>query len=138
MNDITAQKGGALAHECDKEHLIKITIAGQKKIFEKLDAMGETLRAVAVQQNEIQHIRRDLDELKLACDKRHAKTPEPVSKRLVEAIMVGVAVSASLAVFWLFAYIGFVNVKGFLNFQQDPVIAEKQGGENAKSEKTHP
>jgi len=134
-----------LPHECDKEQLIKLTIDGQTAIFKELKDINQTLRTVAVQQNEIQHLRKDVDEIKEVCNWRHETPSEPpqaeeqpsLAKRAGEIVVLTIAGSAALAVFWLFAYVGFINVRGFLDFQQNPV-AEKQGGKDAKSEKTHP
>lgn len=134
-----------MPHECDKEQLIQLTIDGQTAIFKELKDINQTLRTVAVQQNEIQHLRKEVDEIKEVCNRRHETPSEPpqaeeqssLANRVKDAVVLTIATSAALAVFWLFAYVGFINVRGFLDFQQNPVT-EKQGGKDVESKKAHP
>lgn len=138
-------------NERDKEKLYDYLVDGQKEIFNKLNDINDTLKQVAVQQNEISHLRTDLDETKdaikevkdiakedreaadlrfteieKACDKRHVAPRQTLLERVFHAVAIAIAVSAATAVFWLFLWIGYKNVNGFLQFKQDPGKQEEK------------
>ena len=117
-----------MSHDCNKEKLFDVLTEGQNKMFEKLDTISSTLQAVAVQHNEIQHLRKDVDILRVACgelDSRvdvieqqmQPKKPH-MGNKICEAVVIAVSISAAVAIFWLFSYIAMNHIKGFIKFRQ--------------------
>lgn len=117
-----------MTHECHNEKLFDILTDGQNKMFEKLDTISSTLQAVAVQHNEIQHLRRDVDILRASSDEIDARVthveqkllPQKphMSKKVCEAIVIAISISAAVAIFWLFSYIAMNHIRGFIKFKQ--------------------
>lgn len=117
-----------MGHECNNEKLFDVLTEGQNVMFEKLDTISSTLQAVAVQHNEIQHLRKDVDILRTSSDEIDARVthmeqqllPQKphMSKKVCEAVVIAVSISAAVAIFWLFSFIAMNHIKGFIKFRQ--------------------
>jgi len=135
-------------HDCDKEQVLNLLADGQKGIFKKLDEMNRTLQQVAVQQNEIRHLRIDIEEVKetikedreavelrfteieKACEQRHTVPKQTLMERIFHAVAIAIAVSAATAIFWLFVWIGYQSMPDFLQFKKNPVSQSLRRSEN--------
>ena len=119
-------------HDCDKGMLFDVLVDGQKEIFGELKGMNKALTEVAVQQNELQHMRRDInnmkdatdkhekqiDALEMSCERRHGPPVKTLLQTIKEDVIRAAALAACLLVISLFAYIGWKNSGDFFKFQR--------------------
>ena len=111
-------------HNCSKAEVIDMIVTGQEKIFDKLDVMTGLLEGVALQKLEIGYLQKDVADIKSdnikrdsrieALERQHITRPRTISEKAASAAIVAVAASAAVAVFWLFAYIVYTNIPGYM------------------------
>lgn len=125
-------------HACDKGPMLDLLEKGQAKIFDKLDNLTETLQAVAVQKNDLDHMKGELSEIKLSnverdrrigkvekrCQLNHLEDSKSLLRKAGEASFIAAAVIATGFVISLTAYIGFKNVQDYFDFQRTQINGE--------------
>ena len=94
-------------HTCDKGEVFALMADGQKAIFVKLDIMSKSLESVAVQKNEIEHINKELANL------REVYNADPTT--LCSQIVNDISRASALFLFCVLAYTLFNNVPGYVN-----------------------
>lgn len=129
-----------------EDKLLDILINRQDAIFNKLEEMDGTLKTVAVQKNEIDHLNVDMMEVKQvqgehgrrltaaenriaaaenACTLNHPKDEKPsLGKRVVHTIVLTAVSAATLFILGLVGFIAFSSLPGYLDFNRTQVSAE--------------
>lgn len=134
---LQAQEAAVEDHKCNKGAVLEILVGGQEKIFNKLDDMTAVLQNVAVQQNEINHIKEDVAGLKEHNAKQDARIDalekdrqpqepqkEPLWIQVRNAVIITLSVLTATFIFGLTAYIGLKNLPGYVDFQRSQINGE--------------
>ena len=102
-------------HTCDKGEVFALMADGQKAIFVKLDIMSKSLESVAVQKNEIEHINKELANLREVYNADHLNSERRTTTTLRSQIVNDISRASALFLFCVLAYTLFNNVPGYVN-----------------------
>ena len=122
-------------HGCDKGPVLDILKDGQEAIFGELKGIREILTDVAVQQNEIKHIKARqeaqtaetaaqtaaINALALrvtAMEQTHQQASQSLWPKLRDSVLIAAATAAVLFILGLFAFIAYDNIANYRDFQR--------------------
>ena len=122
-------------HECDKEQVIEMMKNATDKIFNKLDDMSAVLQSVAVQKRELEFMTEKLARIEAegssreerltameqTCAARHFHTGQPLAVQVRNAMIIGMATTAAIAVMSLVAYVAYVHLSGWTDYSRTQI-----------------
>lgn len=105
------------------EQILQLIITRQESIFNKLEEMDETLKTVAVQKNELDHLGTDMTEVKQRLTKIETACliNHPRKKGLGDAVArTAILTAVSIGTTLVMSFCGYLVVKNITGFiQQD-------------------